>query len=320
VLWVLGAVGGQPPSSPLCSSAVAGGHSGGSGTHTIGFSTCRGSVNSTSLLFALVARLWELLSDRNIVGEAARPAAWMPESDWYATHSAEMLAEVVKALDSRVKDVIDQLAAPGIAVHNQPEQCGSSSSSDAQASCAGESSCNTSGAGQHGRAGCGPSSTGQGSSVNPNSAPQLVAQLASLVPHVSMDAIESSARACPTWGRDEFSTAMSTLRQVLGVEPALRVVCMLSLAGHLDDQQRQAVVALLGGRGSSSGANISTTSKLGEDSAACSASCLSQSRPGLQQPGRRATSPFRTWPYGSWVPHLQRMLQAWVLNSGAALR
>jgi hypothetical protein len=129
--------------------------------------------------------------------------------------------------------------------------------------------------GQHGRAGCGPSSTGQGSSVNPNSAPQLVAQLASLVPHVSMDAIESSARACPAWGSGDFSTAMSTLRLVLGVEPALRVVCMLALAGHLDAQQRLAVVALLGGRGSSNSANSSTTSsELGNGSAAPSAGFL----------------------------------------------
>jgi hypothetical protein len=228
-------------------------------------------------MFALVARLWEMLSDKDIVGEAPRPAAWMQESGWYAKQSAKVLVEVLKSLDGKVKDLIDQLVAPGTALHNQPEgssSSSSSSSSDAQASCADEHCLGTSGAGQHGKVEHTPPSAGQGSRVIPEQTAQLALQLASQVPHLTMEDLESAAEGSPGKGNLEFIAAMFTLRGHLSVKPALRAVCMLALTGHLNQQQREVVTALLGGRGSSSSGHSTTTSELGSDSTACSASSL----------------------------------------------
>jgi hypothetical protein len=226
-------------------------------------------------MFALVARLWALLSDKDVVGEAPRPAAWMQESAWYASQSVKVLVGVLKALDSKVKDVIDQLVAPGTAVHNQPEGSSSSSSSSSDAQAGREGACRPgmSSAGQHVRVERAYLSTVRGSRVSPDDTAQLALQLASMMPHVSMEDVESGAEGSPGWGNADFIAAMSKLRGQLGVEPALRVVCMLALTGHLDQQQREVVIALLGGRGSSS-SDYSTTSELRHDSAACSDRCL----------------------------------------------
>jgi hypothetical protein len=59
-------------------------------------------LSSTGLIFELVCRLRELLADRDIVGDADRPAAWLPRNAWYRGSSVEGFRQLLVDLDQAV--------------------------------------------------------------------------------------------------------------------------------------------------------------------------------------------------------------------------
>jgi hypothetical protein len=74
-------------------------------------------MSITSLASELVARVWELLADADVVGEAQGPAVWLPSSKQYteSTHNAfgQMLSSCIKA--------IPRVANNGKLIHCNPE-------------------------------------------------------------------------------------------------------------------------------------------------------------------------------------------------------
>jgi hypothetical protein len=54
-------------------------------------------MNITSLAFQVTARLWELLADASIVGQAQRPASWLASSRSYLDNTCSAMSKMLKA-------------------------------------------------------------------------------------------------------------------------------------------------------------------------------------------------------------------------------
>jgi hypothetical protein len=54
-------------------------------------------MNITSLAFEVTARLWELLADASIVGQAHRPASWLSSSNFFLCQTLHALLNMVEA-------------------------------------------------------------------------------------------------------------------------------------------------------------------------------------------------------------------------------
>jgi hypothetical protein len=91
----------------------------------------------------------------------------------------------------------------------------------------------------------------------------MALHLASQMSYMSWDILKVAARQTPAWQDTAFRGHMRDLHAFMGPLPLFRTVSMLATVGLLTKQQKQGMVALLGGAAShSSDGDSSTTSCL----------------------------------------------------------
>jgi hypothetical protein len=91
----------------------------------------------------------------------------------------------------------------------------------------------------------------------------MALQLAFQMPLMSWDILKVAARQTPAWQDTAFRGHMRDLHAFMGPLPLFRTVSMLATVGLINQQQKQGMVALLGGAEShSAGGDSSTTSSL----------------------------------------------------------
>jgi hypothetical protein len=214
---------------------------------------CGARVNSTGLVFEVTACLWGLLKDRSIVGEAERPARWMPSIIVYIETTCLMLFGILSKLESAVVCCFrDQSALSKAAAHEQTSLDRSSSSTiAAQAPASSQNAVTSSGQVQP----CTSLPKHQADASQSEAAVQVALEHASLLPQVSWVRVYAAAQECLVSGDHVAALAHYSTR----FDPHLHVLTLLAIVGKLQDQQRRAVTALLGGVMHSTNAGVHST-------------------------------------------------------------
>jgi hypothetical protein len=183
-------------------------------------------ANVSDLIVQLTLRLWELLCDESIVGAATAPAAWLPSIPHYMCTSTSGLATFyLDHLDQAAGSVVESTSAA--LIRTVAVFC----------------------ALHPGNSSIGSSTTGAHTWNSPASQADVdrALHLASFYPRAKWEEVQAAPRHGCVRHSNEFNTKLECLREQLCTVPLLRAVCMLASVGLLTEQQKQGVVALLGG-------------------------------------------------------------------------
>jgi hypothetical protein len=173
-------------------------------------------MNITSLASEVTARLWELLADASIVGQAQRPASWLLDSSRYTGGTMQALGACVRAHAAALLDAPYNATPPG-----QPRRDSSSGSDSPMAGT--ETFSETPFPGQADMASVAPSgstvnSQGEGNTIKQKvpepagSAAQRAHQLCSLVAAVPWERLKAAAANMAS------TVQPTTLESLLGIE------------------------------------------------------------------------------------------------------
>jgi hypothetical protein len=84
-------------------------------------------MNITSLGFQVTARLWELLADASIVGQAQRPASWLATTRNYLCNTCDAMSDAMEAYSAawlKLKLAHEQDTPPAPSAQLQVESVG----------------------------------------------------------------------------------------------------------------------------------------------------------------------------------------------------
>jgi hypothetical protein len=225
-------------------------------------------LNSTGLIFELMAKLLELLVDRDVVGEAEQPAAWLERNAWYRRNAVGVYCDMLKGLEDAASSLIDGESdqAKGSEVNDKTTGTSNYDSNETQLQCWGDL-CK-----QHplklqqlrhpSDSDAGLTTTGQHGRGSVQAALDRALQLASLVPRVPWDHLTATVAHISADEHQDFLGICMYLVDRTAVL-LLRVVTMLVCARLVPEQHKQGVVALMGGVPSGSG-SASNTSRSGK--------------------------------------------------------
>jgi hypothetical protein len=214
----------------------------------------------TDLVLQLSVQLVEVVTDPQVVGEARKPAAWMEDVSHFISTTLSDVCSMLGCLDTQVHLCL------GSAQRATSAQASEDCSSRACCSAALTTSQMDIAAGSnqtpdHPEGEQSPARSQQPCSSESSTADDEVPaedlargrdirralQLAAVVPCVPWQRI-AAVRACASaWEDENMQYDWDLLRGHVCGTPLLRAVCMLASVGLVTDEQKQGVVALLGG-------------------------------------------------------------------------